>query len=96
MSDTINLKNDCINLSIWQIFASHGVGGLVGNLLTAIFAQKSVAGFDGSEINGGWLDRHFIQLAYHIADSFAGLAYSFTVTVRSFWPQKPTCLTPVL
>ncbi|KAF8159921.1 ammonium transporter [Crassisporium funariophilum] len=63
-----------------DIFASHAVGGVVGNLLTAIFAQKSVAGFDGfTVIPGGWLDRHWIQLAWHLADSAAGLGYSFTI-----------------
>lgn len=67
---------------ITKIFATHGVGGIVGNLLTGLFAQASVAGFDGfTEIPGGWLDRHYIQLAYQIADSVAGFAYSFGVTV---------------
>ena len=56
----------------------------MGNLLTAIFAQASVAGFDGfTVIPGGWLDRHYIQLAWHVADSAAGLSYSFVMTVSS-------------
>lgn len=28
-------------------------------------------------INGGWLNGHFIQLAYQLADSVSGFAYSF-------------------
>lgn len=65
-----------------DIFASHAVGGVVGNLLTGLFAQSSVASFDGSApIPGGWLDHHYIQLAYQLADSSAGMAYSFVVTV---------------
>jgi Amt family ammonium transporter len=37
-----------------QIFACHAVGGIVGNLLTAIFAQASVSRFDGfTDISGG-------------------------------------------
>ena len=65
-----------------QIFASHAIGGVVGNILTALFAQASVAGFDGfTEIPGGWLDRHWIQLPKHLADSAAGLGYSFVMTV---------------
>lgn len=28
-------------------------------------------------IPGGWLNRHFIQLAYQLADSASGFAYSF-------------------
>lgn len=69
-----------------DIFASHAVGGVVGNLLTALFAQASVAGFDGfTVIPGGWLDRHYIQLAWHVADSAAGLSYSFVVTTIILW-----------
>ncbi|OBZ69802.1 Ammonium transporter 1 [Grifola frondosa] len=68
-----------------DIFASHGVGGLVGNILTAFFAQASVAGFDGvTVIPGGWLDHHYIQLAY-IAGSVAGMSYSFVVTTMILW-----------
>jgi Amt family ammonium transporter len=69
-----------------DVFASHAIGGIVGNLLTAIFAQASVAGFDGfTVIPGGWLDQHYIQLAWHVADSSAGLGYSFTVTTLILW-----------
>jgi Amt family ammonium transporter len=66
-----------------QIFASHGIGGIVGNILTALFAQKAIAAYDGQVINGGWLDRHYVQLAYHLADSSAGLTYSFIMTVST-------------
>lgn len=69
-----------------DIFASHAIGGIVGNILTAIFAQSSVAGFDGfTVIHGGWLDRHWIQLAWHLADSAAGLSYSFVMTTIILW-----------
>ncbi|KAF9529651.1 ammonium transporter [Crepidotus variabilis] len=68
-----------------DIFASHAVGGIVGNILTALFAQKSIAAFDGTDIAGGWIDHHYIQLAYHIADSSAGLAYSFVMTTIILW-----------
>ncbi|KAJ3537760.1 hypothetical protein NMY22_g5452 [Coprinellus aureogranulatus] len=69
-----------------DIFATHGVGGIVGNLLTGLFAQASVAGFDGfTEIPGGWLDHHYIQLAHQLADSVAGFAYSFVVTTIILW-----------
>jgi len=68
-----------------DIFASHGIGGLVGNILTALFAQKSIAALDGSTINGGWLDHHYLQLAIHLADSSAGLAYSFIMTTAILW-----------
>ncbi|KZP14478.1 ammonium transporter [Athelia psychrophila] len=69
-----------------DIFASHAIGGVVGNVLTGIFAQKSVAAFDGvSVIGGGWLDGHFIQLGYQIADSVSGMSYSFVMTTIILW-----------
>ena len=54
----------------------------MGNVLTALFAQSSVAGFDGiAVIPGGWLDHHYIQLGIQLADSTAGMSYSFVMTV---------------
>ncbi|KAJ7590799.1 ammonium transporter [Mycena floridula] len=69
-----------------DIFASHTVGGIVGNILTGLFAQASVANFDGiAIIPGGWLDRHWIQLGYQLADSMAGMSYSFVMTTIILW-----------
>lgn len=69
-----------------DIFASHAIGGVVGNLLTGLFAQASVAGFDGiAEIPGGWLDHNYIQLAYQLADSVASMSYSFVMTTIILW-----------
>jgi len=64
-----------------DVFAVHGVGGVVGNILTGIFAQKSIAAADGSVINGGWLDQNWVQVGYQLADSVTGLFYSFFVTL---------------
>ena len=50
--------------------------------MTAIFAEARIADYDGTKIAGGWLNRHFIQLAFHLADSIAGFAYSAIMTVR--------------
>jgi len=63
-----------------DVFAVHGIGGICGNILTGIFAQKSIAALDGTVINGGWLDGNWIQILYQLADSCAGLAYSFAIT----------------
>jgi len=69
-----------------DIFATHALGGVVGNILTGIFAQSSVAGFDGyTHIQGGWLDHHYIQLGYQLADSTAGMSYSFVMTTIILW-----------
>jgi len=93
--DALDVINDAVPPSIplgtnptlpQQIFATHAIGGVVGNLLTALFAQSSVAGFDGiTQIPGGWLDHHYIQLAYQLADSAAGMSYSFVMTVSNFY-----------
>lgn len=64
-----------------DIFAIHGVGGLVGDLLTGLFAADYIAHLDGfSEIDGGWINQHWIQLAYQLCDGVSGLAYSFTLS----------------
>jgi len=73
--------DDCLD-----IFASHGIGGIVGNIMTALFAQAEVAALDSfSVIPGGWIDRHWIQLGYQLADSCAGVSYSFVVTTIILW-----------
>jgi ammonium transporter, Amt family len=64
-----------------DIFAVHAVGGLVGNLLTAFFAADYIAHLDGlTVIPGGFLNGHYIQLGYQLADSVSGFAYSFVGT----------------
>lgn len=63
-----------------DVFAVHGVGGVCGNILTGVFAQQSIAALDGTSIKGGWLDGHWAQVLYQLADSCAGLAYSVTIT----------------
>ncbi|KAK4185470.1 putative ammonium transporter [Podospora australis] len=64
-----------------DVFAEHGVGGIVGNLLTGIFAADWIARLDGAtEIAGGWVNQNYIQLGYQLADSVAGFSYSFVMT----------------
>ncbi|KAJ1798294.1 ammonium transporter, partial [Coemansia sp. RSA 2399] len=63
-----------------DVFAVHGIGGLIGNLLTGIFASKAVAALNGTSISGGWIDHHWKQLGYQLAASCAGAAWSFVVS----------------
>ncbi|KNA94325.1 ammonium permease [Fusarium oxysporum f. sp. lycopersici 4287] len=64
-----------------DIFAVHGIGGLIGNICTAFFATPSIAALDGySRIKGGWVERHWAQMGYQLADSICGGLYSFVVT----------------
>ncbi|KZV85063.1 ammonium transporter [Exidia glandulosa HHB12029] len=76
--------DDCL-----EIFALHGVGGLVGNILTGLFAQQSVQSLQGPlgtlSPASGWLDHHYIQLAYQLAASSAGMAWAFGVTTAILW-----------
>ncbi len=58
------------------------MGGIVGNILTGIFAQKKYA-FDS--IEGGWLDGHPYQIVHQLADTGAGLGWSFVVTFAILW-----------
>jgi len=72
-----------------DIFASHAVAGLVGNIFTGIFAEKSIAALDGSTvIDGGWMDHNWIQLAYQLANSAAGFIYSLVVTYLILWAMS--------
>lgn len=69
-----------------QILASHGVGGIVGNLLTGIFADSAIAALDGvTAIPGGWINQHWVQLGIQLADSTAGFSYSFVMTTIILW-----------
>ncbi|KAG6328820.1 hypothetical protein ID866_10269 [Astraeus odoratus] len=69
-----------------DIFASHAVGGIVGNLLTDLFAQSSVTGADGiTNIPGGWLDHCWKQLGIQLADLVSDLSYSFVMTTIILW-----------
>ncbi|KAL7318881.1 ammonium transporter [Mucor circinelloides] len=64
-----------------DVFAVHGVGGYIGSWLTGIFAEAYIPALDGSTvIAGGWMNQHWIQLGYQIAESTAGAAWSFAVT----------------
>ena len=64
-----------------DIFAVHGIGGMVGNLLTGLFAADYIAALDGvTVIPGGWLNHNYIQLAYQLCDCVTGFSYSFGMT----------------
>lgn len=64
----------------FDVFVIHGVGGILGNLLTGIFADKSVAAVDGQIIEGGWLDGNWKQMGIQAIDSVVGFGYAFVVT----------------
>jgi Amt family ammonium transporter len=61
-------------------FATHGVGGFVGNIFTGIFAQKWVAYLDGSTIDGGVVDGNWAQIGYQFLGSLSIAVYTFLIT----------------
>lgn len=77
----LNLKHILKYDDALDVFAVHGVGGIVGNLLTGIFAQKKYA----DEIDGGWLDGNWMQIVYQLIDTIAGLTWSFSITFVILW-----------
>ncbi|WAQ86648.1 hypothetical protein PtA15_7A375 [Puccinia triticina] len=68
-----------------DIFAGHATSGIVGVLLTGIFAQKSIASSDGfTVIDGGMIDRNWKQMYKQLAWVAAGGSWSFIVTYIIF------------
>ncbi|CAG8733749.1 16212_t:CDS:2 [Gigaspora margarita] len=63
-----------------DVFAVHGIGGLVGNILTGVFADKNIAALSGEVIMGGVINQNYIQLAKQLSSSGAGFMYSFIMT----------------
>ncbi|EPB90792.1 hypothetical protein HMPREF1544_02370 [Mucor circinelloides 1006PhL] len=74
--------DDCLD-----VFGVHYVGGLVGLILTGIFAQKSVIALgypvgtlDSDIPMGGWLDGNWMQVPVQLAGIAAVSGWSFVVT----------------
>ncbi|KAI9896819.1 hypothetical protein N3K66_007841 [Trichothecium roseum] len=64
-----------------DIFAIHGVGGILGNILTGVFAASWIAKLDGAEWPPlGWVERHWAQVGYQLAGTLAAFAWSFALT----------------
>ncbi|KAK1981908.1 ammonium transporter [Colletotrichum cereale] len=66
-----------------DIFAIHGVGGFVGDILTGIFANKMVPALDGVSgdmYEGGWWNGNFRQLGLQLAGATTCAAWSFFVS----------------
>lgn len=60
----------------------HAFAGIISDTLTGVFASKTIAGYDGiTEIEGGWVDGHFVQIGYQIASWLAIVAWTAVVTL---------------
>ena len=64
-----------------DIYACHGVAGIVGLVFTGVFCQASVAANDGyTDIAGGWIDGNYIQVGYQFAWICATWGWTFVVS----------------
>ena len=69
-----------------DIFAVHGLAGIIGLLINGLFGTNYIPSLDGvltgsAAIQGGWFTHHWVQLGYQVAYIGATCAYSFTVTM---------------
>lgn len=72
---TIKYDDSC------EIFVVHGVGGIIGTLLTGIFAENKIATMaGGSAIMGGWVDEHYMQILYQLCGVVVVAIWSFVGT----------------
>lgn len=66
-----------------DVFAEHGIGGIVGLIFNALFGAGYIIGLDGVNtgvITGGWLDHNYKQLYIQIAYICACSGYAFVVS----------------
>ncbi|KAK9450740.1 ammonium transporter AmtB-like domain-containing protein [Limtongia smithiae] len=76
------------NLNEWirvdegmEVFKLHGIGGIIGAILTALFAANWVSRLDGATEASGWVDEHYIQLGYQLAEVTAIVSYTFVISI---------------
>lgn len=66
-----------------DIFAIHGMGGFVGDILTGFFAADFVPALDGvnNGYSGGWWNRNWQQMGYQLAAACTCALWSFVVSI---------------
>lgn len=66
-----------------DVFAEHGVAGMIGLFFNAVFAASYVIGLDGvnvGNIPGGWIEHHYKQMYVQIAYIAACTAWAFVIS----------------
>jgi len=68
-----------------DVFAEHGIAGMVGLIFNALFGATWIIGLDGvntglSTLPGGWVNHNYKQLYIQIAYIVACTAYGFVVS----------------
>jgi len=66
-----------------DIFAEHGVAGMLGLMANALFAADYIIGLDGVNtglVPGGWIKHNYKQFYIQLAYIVAATAYAFTMS----------------
>lgn len=68
-----------------DVFAEHGIAGIIGLIFNGIFGASYIIGLDGvfigdAMINGGWIQHNWVQMGWQIAYICACCAWSFVVS----------------
>ncbi|KAK9479382.1 ammonium transporter AmtB-like domain-containing protein [Lipomyces japonicus] len=78
----------CENVNEWigvdegiEAFRLHTIGGVIGSLMTGLFATEWVAKLDGASTGSGWLDHNYRQLGYQLAEITSIAGYTFVVSM---------------
>ena len=58
-----------------DVFGVHGMGGITGNMLLAIFASKRV-----NPAGSGRIDGNYIQFVWQLVGTLVGFTWSFAMT----------------
>ncbi|KAK9473370.1 ammonium transporter AmtB-like domain-containing protein [Dipodascopsis tothii] len=64
-----------------SVFSHHAIGGICGAVMTGLFSANWVSRLDGMTEASGWVDGHFVQLGYQLAEVAAIVGYTFVVSV---------------
>ena len=61
---------------------------------SGVFADRHIAALDGvTDIDGGWLNGHWIQVPYQLCNCLVGIFYSFFMTSLILWTMNISGLT---
>jgi Amt family ammonium transporter len=65
-----------------DVFAEHGVGGIVGLIFNAFFARGSIIGLDGvnTGVMGGFMDGNYVVIGWQIAAIVGASSYAFVMS----------------
>ena len=66
-----------------DVFAEHGIAGMIGLFFNGIFGAEYIIGLDGVNVGtipGGWIERNWKQLYIQVAYIAAATAYAFVMS----------------